>query len=235
MKNLCNWLLALSVMALAFPASAEDNAAVATAPVQAERLKSGYSSNPVMQCTTQKKKYEDMLAQIETLEKSIKEGHDCEDEKAKVSSLASLLGTEREEFWALFQKGQEEALSEEEAEKLQTYIDNVVQKSASVIEIINAKSGFFQSGCFDEKKKESSLSLISNVLNEVSGAIGTISGPYGAAISLAGKITSGLFKSLDKALKSSGYYHFKDDKNRRDFAKNLCTYYSFKSDLIKHT
>lgn len=204
-------------------------------PRELEVYSTGYVEAPIVQCPRGAKKYQDMLDQLDGLKKKIR-SEACPQSQldalnGEVASLESLITDDRESFIQLVQQGigESQQLSGEQVEQLQTYIDQVVKKVASVTGLINNPA------CFDEGDKVSTLSFLSSVVAEVSGVLGALSGPYGAKISLGGQLASSLISSIDQVVQARKTYDYSEREDRNNYLQNLCAYYQFKGDLDKET
>lgn len=197
--------------------------------------KSGYPQAPVMPCPLPQKKYEDMLKQLDGIKQKIKSeacpSKQIENIEKELKSLEDLITQGRPDFIDLIKKGTsgDTQLTPKEVTGLQNYVDSVVKTVASVTGLLNNPA------CFDEDEKVSSLSSLSSLIGEISGAIGALTGPFGAKISLGGKIASGLLSSIDTIVQARKTYDYEVYEDRRNYLYNLCAYYEFKSDLDKET
>lgn len=204
-------------------------------PVDLELTKMGYPEAPVIQCPRPQKKYEDILAQLNGIQEKIKR-EACPQAKinaihSEVQSLENLITNSRKNFIDLIKKGTsgEGQLTDKEVETVQKYVDQVVKKVAVVTGLVNNPA------CFDDGEKVSTLSFLSSIISEVSGAVGALSGPFGAKISLGGKLASGLLSSLDTIVQANKTYDYSRFEDQKNYLHNLCAYYDFKNDLDKET
>lgn len=205
-------------------------------PVDLDLIKMGYPEAPVVQCPRPMKKYEDMLSQLSGLKEKIKK-EACPQEKINalnkdVKSLEDLLTDgERQKFIDLIKKGTSsgEQLTDAEVATVQNYIDDVVKKVASVTGLVNNPA------CFDENEQTSTLSFLSSVISEVSGAVGALAGPFGAKISMGGKLAAGLLSSIDTIVMARKTYDYDKFEDQKNILNNICAYYDFKNDLDKET
>lgn len=203
--------------------------------IDPDTFKRGYEEAPVIPCPKLKQKYADMLSQLNSVKQKIKD-ETCKDSEiqainAEVTDLKSLLGDRRKAFLEIVKKGTSatEQLTTKETQAVQAYINQVVAKSAAL-------TGFLSNtGCFDEDEKDSTLSTVSALVGDVTGAIGALTGPWGAKVSIFGQVTAGLMSSVDKIIKANTTYEFYKADHRRFYLNNLCTFYEIKKDLDKET
>lgn len=204
-------------------------------PRDLEVYKAGYLEAPVIQCPKTAKKYVDMLEQLDSLKQKIRKEacpqSQLESLNKEVKDLQTVITDGREGFVSLVQKGlgENQQLTSKEVESLQKYIDQVVKKVASVTGLISNPA------CFDENEKVSTLSFLSSIVGEVAGVVGAISGPFGAKISLGGKLAAGLIGSIDQVVKARKTYDYDNREDRNNYQQNLCAYFEFKGDLDKET
>jgi len=204
-------------------------------PQDLEVYKAGYVQAPVIQCPKTAKKYVEMLEQLDGLKQKIRKEacpqSQLESLNKEVAGLETVITDGRESFVNLVQKGlgENHQLTSKEVEKLQKYIDQVVKKVASVTGLISNPA------CFDENEKVSTLSFLSSIVGEVAGVVGAISGPFGAKISLGGKLAAGLIGSIDQVVQARKTYDYDNREDRNNYQQNLCAYFEFKGDLDKET
>ncbi len=204
-------------------------------PRDIEVYKAGYLEAPVIQCPKTAKKYVDMLEQLDSLKQKIRKEacpqSQLESLNKEVEDLQTVITDGREGFVNLVQKGlgENQQLNSKEVENLQKYIDQVVKKVASVTGLISNPA------CFDENEKVSTLSFLSSIVGEVAGVVGALSGPFGAKISLGGKLAAGLIGSIDQVVQARKTYDYEDREDRNNYQQNLCAYFEFKGDIDKET
>jgi hypothetical protein len=204
-------------------------------PQDIQAFSAGYPDAPIIQCPRTARKYTEMLEQLDGLKRKIR-SEACPQSQLdalneEVATLENLITDGRQGFIELIQKGIGEGgqLSAAEVEKLQTYIDQVVKKVASVTGLVSNPA------CFDESAKVSTLSFLSSLVGEVSGVIGALTGPFGAKISLGGKLAAGLIGSIDQVVQARKTYDYSKREDRNNYLQNLCAYYQFKGDIDKET
>ncbi len=197
--------------------------------------KSGYPEAPIIACPLPQKKYQDMLNQLDGIKQKIK-SEACPSSQIaaiekEVVSLEELITFGRNDFIELIKKGTsgEAQLSEKEVASLQKYVDQIVKKVASVTGLVNNPA------CFDEEEKVSTLSFLSSLVGDVSGAIGALAGPFGAKISIGGKLAASLLSSIDTIVQARKTYDYRKYEDRKNYLYNLCAYYEFKNDIDKET
>ena len=200
-------------------------------PLELAQDKSSFPEAPVIVCPRPLKKYADLLDQLNGIKTKI-QSEACKESSIEVDSLESLISERRVEFVDLIKKGTlgEGQLSKEEVETVQTYVDGIVKKAASIAGLVQNEA------CFDQGDKDSTLGFLSSVISEVSGAVGAIAGPFGAKISLVGNLAGTFLSSVDTIVQARTTYDYgKPDKvnseSINNYLNNLCTYYDFKSDL----
>ncbi len=204
-------------------------------PEDITAYKSGYKEAPIIACPLPQKKYEEMLQQLDGIKQKIKSeacpASQISAIEKEVVSLEELIKFGRNDFIDLVKKGTsgEAQLSEKEVASLQKYIDQIVKKVASVTGLVNNPA------CFDEDEKVSTLSFLSSLIGDVSGAIGALTGPFGAKISIGGKLAAGLLSSIDTIVQARKTYDYSKYEDRRNYLYNLCAFYEFKNDLDKET
>ncbi len=199
-------------------------------PEKAEIMQGGFPEAPVLPCPRPAKKYSDLLAQLNEIKTTI-QNQACHDSNIQVESLETLITDDRKTFVELIEKGVfgEGQLTDGEVETVKEYVTNVVNYTGNLAGLIK------NSACFDKEEKQTTLAFLSNVISEVSGAVGALAGPWGAKISLGGQVAGALLSSIDKIVQARKTYDYDKIEDINNYFNNLCTYYDFKADLDKES
>jgi hypothetical protein len=224
----CSLLVLFSsqVMAQTSGGSLFDPVGARDFPVELEEVQGGYPESPVVPCPRPSERYVNLLSQLNSIKATI-QSQACRDAGIEEQNIDILLGRDRERFLGLVDQGLfgEGQLSTDEVESVENYVQNVVSYAAVLTGLTN------NAACFNDDQKQSTLSFLSSVISEASGAIGALAGPFGAKISLGGKIAGSLLGSVDQIVRARQTYDYTDINDIDNYFNNLCTYHDFKVDL----
>lgn len=213
------WVILISSSATALPVGPGGS-------VTYEQIRSGTMLFPAAICPDVNKRYEDLTEKLDALKLTIRKGANCPDELATVNDFASVTAKNRAAFWEIIKKGQKQPLDVTETENLKKYIESLARSGAVVTDLVAGSS------CFkDDKRNHLSLEVVTSLISESTGALATVSGPYGPLVGLGGKLAASLIGSIDTIVRSRRAYDFAEPDQRKLFVKTLCSYYGFRADL----
>lgn len=182
---------------------------------------------PVLQCPGIGEEYEKMLTRLDAIRASIKSGANCQNVAMKVKSLEDLVTTDRERVLGIVNQGQQ-SLSREQAQQVREYAENVTKKIASLMDLfLNSNQ------CFEEDQSDKQLRQLAGFVNEASQLVGSLTGPWGTPIAIAGNVIAGFLTGMDQVLQSRVGYDFRQRDQWINYVENLCTYHSY-TDQIQH-
>lgn len=191
-----------------------------------EKVRAGDMMFPSAFCPDVNRRFEELNEKLSTLKASIKKDAKCSDEQIKVDNFSEVVEKGRGEFWNLVNKGRQQSLSEAEANQITGYIENLTKAGAAITDLILGSS------CFkDDKKNFVSIELVASLISEATAALGTVRGPYGPMITMAGKITANLIVSIDKIVRSRQAYDFTNADQRKVLVKTMCSYNGFRREI----
>ncbi len=187
-----------------------------------------YRLFPVVQCPKVGEEFEKMIAKLEGVKASIRKEANCKNVTDQVESLEKLVITDRQEIMDMLSGQSGDTLTADQAKKVRTYAENVTKKVAALNDLFMRANQ-----CFDRDNADKQLSTLSGFVSEASGLIGSLAGPWGAPIAMAGNVIAGFLTGLDQVLKSRAGYDFSKPEQWAGYVQNLCTYHSFR-DQIDH-
>ena len=187
-----------------------------------------YRLFPVLECPKVGEEFEKMIAKIEGIKSSIRKDANCKNVELQVESLEKLLVTDRQEVMDMISNQSSDTLTADQAKKVRTYAENITKKVASLNDLFMRANQ-----CFDRDNADKQLSTLSGFVSEASGLVGSLAGPWGAPIAMAGNVIAGFLTGLDQVLKSRAGYDFSKPEQWSGYVQNLCTYHSFR-DQIDH-
>jgi hypothetical protein len=187
-----------------------------------------YRRFPVLQCPKIGEEFEKMIAKLESVKSSIRKEANCKNVELQVESLEKLVVTDRQEVMDIISGQSGDTLSADQAKKVRNYAENVTKKVAALNDLFMRTNQ-----CFDRDSADKQLSTLSGFVSEASGLIGSLAGPWGAPIAMAGNVVAGFLTGLDQVLKSRAGYDFSKPEQWSGYVQNLCTYHSFR-DQIDH-
>lgn len=227
---------------------------------QTDRRITGPISEPItpaVQCPAIGEEYEKMVAQLENIKTSIKDTANCKNVTMQVDDLKKLLDTDRAKVQAILDKAQANPsntatpapgttpfpgtapvpgappaapvqISGEDAQILRAYSEAMTKKVAGLMDIfVNSNQ------CFQEDTQPNRIGMLAGLVGDASSLVGTVAGPYGVPIALAGNLIAGFMAGLQDVLNSRAGYDFNKRTDWANYVQNLCTYHSFR-DQIDH-
>lgn len=174
-----------------------------------------------LRCPTIGQDESTMIAALRTIQDQIKSSANCNALTSELQQLEMLGGDRRTEFMTLIEKARGgAALTDAENKKLVTYVEQVTMKSASLAALLaNSKQ------CFQEQDLSQYLMAVSSFVNEGSTLLSTVTGPWGPAIAIGGKVVAGLIQGVNRFIKSLPGYDFKDKKQWQGYVETLCMFH----------
>jgi hypothetical protein len=201
----------------------------AQSPVEKGVEAEGYESFPVLQCPATNEAIKQFRTKLLDLKKAIKSEANCKGIEADVAGLSSLVTKEREDIVALINKGQTQGLTDQEQGKVETYVQNLTEKTSNLVAVITGNDA-----CFDEDKKGMSLDFITSLIGEGSKILAIVGGPeVGATIQVAGEVITGFLKAMKAIQNNRQGYKFKDPEQRMAYAESLCSLFDYRRELNK--
>lgn len=204
---------------------------------------------PVLACPAVGEEYEKMIAKLDSIKASVKTDANCTNVELKVKNLEDLVTKDREEVMEIINRARAKqgqtpvdpgtvqgqvqaqaatALTPEEMTKVRNYAENVTKKVAALNDL------FMQNNyCFRGDKPDNQLASLAGFVGEAANMVGSLAGPWGTPIALAGNVIAGFMTGMDMIFKSRAGYDFDDRAQWISYVQNLCTYHSYR-DQIEH-
>ncbi|NJM10495.1 MAG: hypothetical protein HC883_06530, partial [Bdellovibrionaceae bacterium] len=183
---------------------------------------------PVLECPAVGDEFDENDSKLDSIKAAIKQDANCKNVELQVKSLEDLVVKDREEVMAIVSQGQTESLNAEQAAKVRQYAENVTKKVSALNELFTRSNQ-----CFKEDEADKQISTLAGFVSEASGLVGSMTGPWGAPIAMAGNVVAGFLTGLDQILKTRTRYDFSKRDQWTSYVQNLCTYHSFR-DQIDH-
>jgi len=181
---------------------------------------------PTVKCPTIGEEYQALVSKLETIKASIKESGNCKNVVLQVDSLQKLIGADRSKVLEIINRANGASLSVDDAAFVKQYAEGLTMKVASLNDLfLNSNQ------CFQEGAKGNQLMSLAGFVGEASNLIGSVSGPWGTPIALAGNLVAGFLTGLDAVLKTRAGYDFSDRNQWSNYVQNLCTYHSFRGQI----
>ncbi len=181
---------------------------------------------PVLQCPAVGEEYASMIGKLETIKTSIKDKGNCKNVELQVDTLKKLLDDDRQKVLDIVAKGKDVPLSEVDSDLVRKYAESLTKKVASLNDLfLNGNQ------CFSEDASGKQLGALAGFVGEASTLIGSVAGPYGVPIALAGNVIAGFLTGLDQVLKSRAGFDFSKRDQWQSYVQNLCTYNSFRGQI----
>lgn len=215
--------------------------AVFSVGVAAQSSNEIYRLFPVLECPAIGDEYEKMIARIDSIKAAIKEDANCENVTLEVKSLEDLVvkdrkavldivnGVSEEEGDNSSQNqllGQERTLTADQSRQVREYAENVTKKVAAITDLFTRSNQCFKA----DHAKEQLLSL-SGFVSEASQMVGSMAGPWGAPIAIAGNVIAGFLSGLDAIFNKRAGFDFEQREQWMSYVQNLCTYHSYREQI----
>lgn len=178
-----------------------------------------------LKCPSVNEDFSRVLTKLATLKSAIKKDANCRELSNRMRDVEKL-SLDRNRFVELVTKAKSETLTEREVKDISSYVENATLRVGNLIELIS-NSG----GCFEDDKKDQTLTLLSGFVSEATGLLSQISGPWGAPIAMGGQILSTFITSLDKVMKNHAGYDFRQRDQWTAYVQNLCTYQNLRAEI----
>lgn len=203
----------------------------ADVPVSEDTKNKGYAEYPVLQCPKTSDQMKNILKRVNTLKDSIKKDANCksteDDTIAGTKKLSALVGDQRKEFLALMQKGQSEGLNDQEQNKIQTYVSNLMTTTDTLVKVLTGNDG-----CFKEDKKASSLSFITSLIGESSKILSLIGGPaIAGTVAIASNVVTGFLEGMKSIQENRVGFRFDQYEQREAYSESLCSLFEYKKEM----
>ena len=156
----------------------------------------------VAQCPAVGEDYEKMVAKLDTIKAAIKDTGNCKQVTLAVDTLQKLLDEDRQKALDIAKSSGENGLSKEDSEFIKNYAEGLTKKVASLSDLF-----LHSNQCFQEDAPDP-LSSLSGFVGEASSLIGSVAGPWGAPIALAGNVVAGFLSGLNEIMNSRAGYDF---------------------------
>ena len=179
----------------------------------------------VAQCPAIGEDYERMVAKLDTIKAAIKDTGNCKHVTLAVDTLQKLLDEDRQKAIDIVDKSSEAGLSKEDSEFIKKYAEGLTKKVASLSDLF-----LHSNQCFAEDAPDP-LSSLSGIVGEASSLIGSVAGPWGAPIALAGNIIAGFLSGLNEVMNSRAGYDFSKRDQWMSYVQNLCTYHTYREQV----
>jgi hypothetical protein len=183
---------------------------------------------PIAQCPAIGDEYEALLTKLDNIKTSVRDGANCANVALKVQTLQDLLTTEREKILKIVEQGQTQALTPQQTEQVKNYAEEITKKVAALNDLFTGSNK-----CFRDDNAESSLASMSGFVSEAANLVGSLSGPWGTPIALAGHVVAGFMTGMDKVMKSRAGFDFSKPDSWKNYVQNLCTFHNYR-DQVEH-
>jgi hypothetical protein len=220
--------------------------AVSSLSATAQPTNEIYRLFPVLECPAIGDEYEKMIARIDSIKAAIKEDANCQNVTMEVKSLEDLVVTDRKAILEILNGEQEEAaqgqgqqgasqdqltgqartLTAEQAQQVREYAENVTKKVSAITDLFTRSNQ-----CFKEDHAQDQLLSLSGFVSEASQMVGSMAGPWGAPIAIAGNVIAGFLTGLDGIFKSRAGFDFEKREQWMSYVQNLCTYHSYREQI----
>lgn len=181
-----------------------------------------------VQCPAIGENFSKLIAKLDAIKASVRDGANCSNVALKVKSLEDLLIKDREKIEGIIAAGRQQPLSPEQTEAVKQYAEQVTTKVAALYDLFSGSNK-----CFNDDDAESRMSSLAAFVGEASRLVGTLTGPWGTPIALGGQVVAGFLTGMDKVIKSRAGYDFSKRESWTNYVQSLCTYHSYR-DQIEH-
>ncbi len=177
-------------------------------------------------CPAIGEEFSSLIAKLDDIKASVREGANCSNVALKVRDLEDLLVSDREKIKQIIDAGRTAPLTAEQTDTVRNYAEQVTVKVAALYDLFTGNNE-----CFKDDNKESRMASLAGFVGEASRLIGTLSGPWGTPIAMAGHVAAGFITGMDKVLKSRAGYDFSKPASWTNYVQNLCTFHSYREQI----
>ncbi|MCB9073771.1 MAG: hypothetical protein H6623_09125 [Bdellovibrionaceae bacterium] len=196
-------------------------------PVDTDIQQKGYKQFPVLQCPATNEAMKQFRKKLMDLKKAIKSEANCSGISADVKDLSTLVTKQREDVVSLISKGQTEGLTSAEQGKVESYVQQVTEKSSNLLAVITGNDA-----CFAEDKKGMSMEFITGLIGESTKVLSILGGPQvGATVQIAGEVINGFLKAMKTIQDTRQGYKFAQADQRIAYADSLCSLFDYRREL----
>lgn len=200
--------------------------AVLSLPVWAETTQDMYRLFPVLECPGVGEEYEKMISRLDSIKAAIKEDANCDNVTMEVKTLEDLVVGDRKKVLEIVEGSEENPLTAEQAQQVRDYAENVTKKVAAITDLFTRSNQ-----CFKEDHVDQQISSLSGFVSEASNLVGSMAGPWGAPISIAGNVIAGFLTGMDAIFKSRAGFDFEKREEWMSYVQNLCTYHEYREQI----
>ena len=166
-----------------------------------------------------------IVTSIQDLKNLVKPYPECAPITQKLTEVASVMTSKEWEKISLSLKQE----TEFDGKDLETIAALTEKASVSINDVIGQVTN--NKKCVDGKNSASFLAKLSGVVKGVSSVVGTVSGPYGMAVSLGGTMVSAAISGIDTFYKAKHPYKFSDPNEELLFMNQFCSYAEIQKDI----
>lgn len=171
-----------------------------------------------------------ILSSIQSLRDTIKIQAECAPIEDKLKNVAEIMSYSKwGEVKKMFSTTEAPALEGSDIDEIDQLVTQAARNLTEVIGMINGN----KANCLDESDRISFLAKLSGVVSEVSSIAGSVTGPYGMAVSLGGSIISAAITGIDKAYNNKAY-HFKNPDDEILFMNQFCSFSEIQKDIYDY-
>jgi hypothetical protein len=169
-----------------------------------------------------------ILTSIKSLQDELRKSPECQSVAAKITTVSEVFNSKSyKSVLETLNAGKIPHLEVEEINSLSKMINEATYAlSDTVAQLSNGSNN-----CLPQTNKASFLSTLSGITKDLSGVIGNVAGPYGAAISMGGNLISGVISGIDKLFKQNKVYDFKKPEEELLFMNQFCAYTQSQQDI----
>lgn len=187
--------------------------------------------NPHHVCPALMPEANDILNNMAALSDQLGPEPECQSIAQNIASVGSVLSSDTWKNVKLaFKESSSPELEGEQIDEISSLVEKASADLTQAIQLVNGSSK-----CVPKKKKESFLATLSDVMKEVSTFSGSITGPYGVAVSMGSNALSSLFSGVSSLIQSNKVYDFKNPEEERLYLNHFCAYTELEKDIDDFT
>lgn len=169
-----------------------------------------------------------LLNSMQTLLDGLRQEPECQSLVDKLAVVNRVVTSGKwKEVKDQLKPGTSVSLEGDDVEALRTLANEAAYALTDSIALLSGSS----SHCLPAKDKPSFLGTLSGVTREVSGVVGSVTGPYGQAVSLVGSLLSGAISGVDKLFKQNKLYNFNNPSEELLFMNQFCAFTQAQQDI----
>jgi hypothetical protein len=168
-----------------------------------------------------------LLGSVQTLLEDLRKAPECQGLVENMSVVNRVISSGKWKEIKNVLQGDSSSLEGDDIEALSTLANDAAYALTDSIAMLSGRN----SHCLEKQNKPSFLSTLAGITREVSGVVGSVTGPYGVGVALGGNLLSGAISGIDKLYKQNKLYDFSKPTEESLFMNQFCAFAQAQQDI----